>query len=41
MYLFDCSYFCVELTDYSFIYVLIMWCLYCDYFHIHMELYFD
>ena len=38
IYLFDCTYFYVELTDNSFIYVLIMCCLYCEYFHIHMEL---
>jgi hypothetical protein len=33
--------FYLELIDNPFIYVLIMCCLYCDYFHIHMELYFN
>jgi len=37
IYLIECVYFFnVEFTD-KF---LIMFCVYCDYFHIHMELYF-
>ena len=45
IYLFDCtcltvSIFYVKFTDNFLNYVLIMCCLYCDYFHIHMELYF-